>query len=309
MRVRTVIGRALAKSSVASWPTALFVLGCAQVIGADFGDYTVSVEGGPGQSGGANGGSGRGGVESGGRSGGGGVVSSGGALAGGGGAISGGGFTNGGGGSNGGSPPTGGVSGRGGSGTGGLCIPFFCPGAGGAAGTGGSTGGAPDTGGVAGTGGVTSGTTPAGVVHCGPSDCNLSGGNVCCITVASSTTTYDCRVDQTGCTRVFTCDTSADCPPSESCCVDPTVAVSTLCVTGCGHPFNCAGPNDCAPGTSCCATVTTGSTLLNYDRTECVPAGSCGTNGYVLCNTTADCPSGKTCSASVLLPGGYMSCR
>jgi hypothetical protein len=125
-------------------------------------------------------------------------------------------------------------------------------------------------------------------------DADCASGQKCCVeaTIAGYT--------------VLTCAASADCPyvgpgvvcgamvcsSSQVCCVSYNGATcSSGGCSGGSLPVRCDGPEDCGGGTPvCCGDISSG--------TSCVASGSCASSytGGVVCHTSADCPSGRTCT-------------
>lgn len=121
-------------------------------------------------------------------------------------------------------------------------------GTGGESGSGGDTGTGGTTGGGAGAAGAGGGPNPeAGIVHCGPQDCDITQF-VCCIGWPLS---YECK-DSCGMLQAAQkCDGPEDCPGGQVCCAG--FPSGSSCKAGCTgqdqqvcHTTNdCTGPDTC----------------------------------------------------------------
>ncbi len=99
------------------------------------------------------------------------------------------------------------------------------------------------------------------------------------------------------------------CEPGQVCCFDQVNALGDHCGSGCDpafeYTYQCDGPQDCNGADMCCAMVS-GNDVVS---TACVPA--CGSPNIVLCETTADCPTGS-CGEAFGDPGyssAYLACQ
>lgn len=102
-------------------------------------------------------------------------------------------------------------------------------------------------------------TGMAGSVVCADSTCDLTTGNVCCISISGS-----------------------QCTPAGD------------CGGGFSAPQHCDGPEDCSGGEACCAVFSFGGDVGSFCRTTC-DTNSEG-NEAELCHTTADCTDpGELC--------------
>jgi len=99
------------------------------------------------------------------------------------------------------------------------------------------------------------------------------------------------------------------CEGGQACCFDKLTPLGDHCSGSCDpddfYTFTCDGPQDCEAGYMCCANVS-GSTVTS---TGCVLG--CVSPNIVLCETTADCPSG-TCQITFGDEGydeAYLGCQ
>ena len=95
---------------------------------------------------------------------------------------------------------------------------------------------------------------------------------------------------------------ATSCSPAEGCCK----SLLTFCTEdidqwaqngSCSELIGCDGPEDCAGGICC---LTHGSAPNNTPAilTGCSTAPRCGNDQVQICNTAADCPTGKQCCAT-----------
>jgi hypothetical protein len=152
-------------------------------------------------------------------------------------------------------------------------------------------------------------------VRCGDANCDLSAGQVCCVKESSgmmggNRLTVACAKDVSSCTRVFRCDSDADCAQGEHCCMQfnqVSNTPSTACVArDCGSPMECSVPADCPSGQVCCGAIGQGPvTGIRYDSVTCET--SCSDS--VFCVNDDPCKGNTTCQQSQTLPTGYLVCR
>lgn len=120
----------------------------------------------------------------------------------------------------------------------------------------GGGGGSPD----AMPGGGGGGDPEAGVVQCNGAPCDVTGDDVCCITISGQT-----------------------CKPAVE------------CTDGFSAPQHCDGPEDCGTGQACCAVFEFGGDIGSFCRDECQT--NMQGNEAELCHDTGDCShAGETCN-------------
>jgi hypothetical protein len=75
---------------------------------------------------------------------------------------------------------------------------------------------------------------------------------------------------------------------------DTTSSTSSTSSSGGGPDARSVQCDDtlCKTGEVCCLTLGTGSFV---EKTECTPAAGCPTGTALVCDSTADCPSGQKC--------------
>jgi hypothetical protein len=150
-----------------------------------------------------------------------------------------------------------------------------------AGGAGGGSGGGTTSAGGAG-GGSGGGTTSAGGNGTGGSP---SGESVACGNMA-------CALPATSCCNNYN-------EPEE--CIAPGGDCTY------GVVLACDGPEDCGAGEVCCATLYTQGAGNSYEYTSC--ASTCtGKDFRVVCGASGECPQGKTCGTSDILPP-YLDCK
>jgi hypothetical protein len=232
--------------------------------------------------------------------------------------------------------PSGGASPTGGRGSGGTASPGGSGSGGDAPQSGGrSSGGVNAAGADAGMGGsvqdagADTGVTPPidsgsgtggappvrGKVLCGDKACDLGMGEVCCVKETAmmgggTRTTIGCAKDGSMCTRVFRCDSDADCGGGQHCCMEFNMVSntpSTSCVAHeCAMPYACTVPADCPNGTECCGVIGQGPIAgIRYTSVTC--EASC--IGTVFCVNDDPCDRNTSCQQSQTLPTGYLVCR
>ncbi len=95
---------------------------------------------------------------------------------------------------------------------------------------------------------------------------------------------------------------SVHCDPGGACCITSTNAA---CDNQCnGVVVSCDGPEDCGDAEVCCGTMVGAG---SYTEIKCSTTCT-DTNKTVVCHTPQDCPPGKDCTASAVLPG-YSMCN
>lgn len=153
-----------------------------------------------------------------------------------------------------------------------------------------------------------------GFVTCGPEDCRLDAGELCC----RSSDVLECRTSTSGCASRMHCDADNDCPGDDVCCLTSSSSVFPIqsttftlaCASTCGGArVECTGPLDCEAGEICCGDLDSSgfSPPYPYRRVRCRSAcAGPSDDEYVFCKTSADCPDPATScqpSQSRNLPG------
>lgn len=148
-------------------------------------------------------------------------------------------------------------------------------------------------------------------VQCGPLTCDLTQGNICCLTDypgfpdVPGPEDYSCQPQSLACAYELGCDGQEDCSPGTGCCLDRSGSViASRCVDSCEGeeraPIECSHASECAPGELCCGKIR--SSPLSYEYVQC--ATQCdGDDLRIFCESNSDCTGEATCRESTLIPG------